>query len=215
MADQVAFSLAEIWRYPVKSMAGEQLQSTVVGREGIPGDRTVIVRDDRRVVTSRSRPRLLLHHATVVDGKVLVDRRPWTDDDVAQDVREAGGQTARLVRDDSLQRFDVLPLLVITDGALKAFGRDKRRLRPNLVIAGVEGLAEFEWPGHVLAIGDVRIRLASRRERCIMTTFDPDTAAQDRSVLLDIHERFGGELALDAEVLVPGAIAVGDPVTLL
>jgi hypothetical protein len=30
---------------------------------------------------------------------------------------------------------DVLPLLVATDGAIKAFGYDGRRLRPNLVIA--------------------------------------------------------------------------------
>lgn len=215
MANQVAFSLAEIWRYPIKSMAGEQLSSTTLGAGGIPGDRTVIVRDDRRVVTSRSRPRLLLHHATFGPNGPLVDGRPWQAEAVAHDVREAAGQAAWLVHDDTLERFDILPLLVITDGALAAFGRDKRRLRPNLVIGGVEGLAEFEWPGRVLAINDARVRLVSRRQRCIMTTFDPDTAEQDRNVLLDIHERFGGELALDAEVLVPGAIAVGDPVSLL
>jgi uncharacterized protein YcbX len=197
-------------------MAGEQLQRTRVERDGIPGDRTVIVRDDRRVLTSRSRPRLLLHRATLADdGTALVDNRPWHAESVAADVREAAGQAARLVRDDTLERFDILPLLVITDGALAAFGRDKRRLRPNLIIAGVEGVAEFEWPGRTLAIGDARIRLASRRERCIMTTFDPDTAGQDRNVLLDIHARFGGKIALDAEILVPGEIAVGDAVTLI
>jgi uncharacterized protein YcbX len=65
-------------------------------------------------------------------------------------------------------------------------------------------------PGRILAIGDARIRFVTRRRRCIMTTFDPETAEQDPEVLLEIHRRFGGELALDAEVLVPGAVAVGD-----
>jgi hypothetical protein len=36
---------------------------------------------------------------------------------------------------------------VATDGAIAALGADGRRLRPNIVIAGVEGLAERTWPG--------------------------------------------------------------------
>jgi hypothetical protein len=209
--------LREIWRYPVKSMAGERLDHTEVGRAGIPGDRVVHVVDPRgRIVTSRSKPQLLLHHATLgADGEPRIDGRPWADPDIAAVVTTAAGPGTRLVRFDGLERFDILPLLVITDGALAAFGRDLRRLRPNLVIGGVPGLEEFTWAGRELAIGAVRIRLAQRRERCIMTTFDPDTAVQDRDVLLDIHRRFGGELALDAEVVHPGTIAAGDPVELL
>ncbi|HEU0031057.1 MAG TPA: MOSC N-terminal beta barrel domain-containing protein [Kofleriaceae bacterium] len=205
--------VAQIWRYPVKSMAGEPLARADLTFDGIPGDRVVHVRDARdRVVTSRSRPRLLLHKATLGDdGEPRVDGRAWTEPSVLDDVRAAIGGPARLVRDTL---FDVLPLLVITDGALAAFGRDLRRLRPNLVIAGVDGLAERDWPGRELVIGDVRIDIATRRQRCIMTTFDPDTAEQDRDVLLDIHRRFGGELALDCAVLEPGAIAVGDRVEL-
>ena len=169
------------------------------------------IRNGARVVTSRSRPRLLLHRATLgEDGEPRVDGLPWQSAEVAHRVRDATMLDATLVRDDTLDRFDVLPLLVITDGALAAFGRDSRRLRPNLIVGGVAGLAERTWPGRVLAIGSVRIRLVTRRRRCIMTTFDPETAAQDPEVLLDIHQRFGGELALDAEVLEPGSIAVGD-----
>jgi hypothetical protein len=36
-------------------------------------------------------------------------------------------------------RFDVLPLLVATDGAIAALGEDGRRLRPNVVVGGVDG----------------------------------------------------------------------------
>ena len=70
----------------------------------------------------------------------------------------------------SLDRFDILPLLVATDGAVAAFGRDVRRLRPNIVIGGVEGLAERDWPGAELHIGDAIVRLDSLRGRCPMTT---------------------------------------------
>jgi uncharacterized protein YcbX len=210
--------LAEIWRYPVKSMAGERLGRTTLAPLGIPGDRVVQVRDHRgRVVTSRSRPRLLLHAATLgADGEPRVDGSAWQSADVLAEVRRATfDPAARLVRDDAIDRFDVLPLLVVTDGALAAFGRDPRRLRANLVIGGVAGLAEREWPDRVITIGAARIRLASRRRRCVMTTFDPDTAEQDTEVLLDIHRRFDGELALDAEILTPGEIATGEPVELV
>jgi hypothetical protein len=48
-----------------------------------------------------------------------------------------------------------------------------------------------------------------------MTTVDPDTLERDPEVLRDIGRRFGGRLALNAEVLVPGRIHVGDTVRLV
>jgi hypothetical protein len=47
-----------------------------------------------------------------------------------------------------------------------------------------------------------------------MTTVDPDTLERDPEVLRDIGRRFGGRLALNADVLRPGSIRVGDPVVL-
>ncbi len=208
----------EIWRYPVKSMGGERLEQALVTALGIEGDRVVHVRDARgRTVTSRSRPKLLGHHAILgEDGEPLVDGRPWTDPTVAADVRAAAGDdTAELVRWDGPERFDVLPLLVATDGALDAFGYDYRRLRPNVVIAGVEGQAEREWEGSILEAGDVRIGIQDLRQRCIMTTFDPDTQVQDVEVLRKIHREFGGSLALNCSVLKGGVLRVGDPVRLI
>ncbi len=206
--------LSEIWRYPVKSLGGEPLAEAEIGYEGIPGDRLVHVEDDRgRVVTARARPRLLLHRATLgPDKEPLVDGRIWTSHEVAKDIEDAAGAGTRLVRDESLERFDVLPLLVATDGAISSLGYDRRRFRPNLLIAGVAGLAEREWEGRHLHVGGAVVRIVSLRQRCIMTTFDPDTAEQDKEVLLRIHRELDGQLALDCEVLKPGSVKVGDPV---
>lgn len=206
--------LSEIWRYPVKSLGGEQLTRADVGYEGIPGDRIVHVEDERgRVVTARARPRLLVHRATLgPNSEPLVDGRIWTSPEVANDIEDAAGHATHLVRDEGLERFDVLPLLVATDGAIASLGYDRRRFRPNLLIGGVAGLAERDWEGRHLHVGSAVIRIVSLRQRCIMTTFDPDTAKQDKEVLLRIHRELDGQLALDCEVLQPGTVKVGDPV---
>src|SRR4051812_14869587 len=100
--------VAQLWRYPVKSMGGEALQACELTRDGLLGDRLVHVKDERgRVVTSRSRPRLLLHHARLAtDGQALVDDRPWRDESVARDVVAAVGGPARLAEWPGPERFD-------------------------------------------------------------------------------------------------------------
>ena len=208
--------LAEIWRYPVKSMAGERLASAVLRPDGLLGDRTVLaVGPDGRLRTARTQPGLLGLHATLGPaGGPLVDGLPWDHPEVAAAVERAAGPGVRLVRHEDPDRFDILPLLVATDGAIAAFGRDGRRLRPNLVIGGVEGLAERRWEGRVLRIGECLVRAVDLRGRCVMTTYDPDTQAQDPEVLRDIVRRFDGTLALNAEVVRGGTLREGDPVTL-
>jgi hypothetical protein len=208
--------VAELWRYPVKSMSGEPLDRAVLRSSGIVGNRVVHARaPGGRVLTARTYPRLLLHRAVLGgDGEPVVDGRPWTSVEVAAAVEQATVSGGRLVRHDGPERFDVLPLLVATDGAVSAFGRDRRRLRPNVLVAGVDGLAERGWEGRRLRVGACEIEVVSLRQRCVMTTYDPDTIAQDPSVLRDIVERFDGSLALDCAVVREGELRVGDPVEL-
>jgi uncharacterized protein YcbX len=210
-------TITHLWRYPVKTMAGEELTRARLGPLGIDGDRIVHIADqDGQVITSRSHPKFLGHKGTLgADGAPLVDGRPWNSPEVASDVLRIGKRGARLVRYEGADRFDVLPLLVATDGAIAAFGHDYRRLRPNIVIGGVRGLAERDWPGHRLRINDVLIGVEDLRQRCVMTSYDPDTQAQDKSITAGIYERFEGSLALDCFVIRGGEITVGDTVELL
>lgn len=210
-------NLKEIWRYPVKTMAGEKLQRVELGPLGIAGDRVIHVEDVRgRVVTSRSHPRFLGHTGSLdAQGEVLVDGRPWQSAEVAAEVLDMAGLGAKLVRYEGLERFDVLPLLIATDGAIAAFGHDYRRLRPNLIIGGVPGMAEHDWEGARLRIGKVLIGVQDLRLRCIMTSYDPDTLVKDKEITRDIYRRFDGKLALNCFVIEGGEIAVADEVELL
>jgi uncharacterized protein YcbX len=205
--------VAELWRYPVKSLAGEQIDAAEIHADGIAGDRRVLVYNEqtRNLVTSRTHPKLLGLKATLnADGVVLINGRPWDDLESAQAIITAAGPHARLIEWDGLERFDILPLLVATDGAIQEFGYDRRRLRPNIIIGGVDGLAEREWAGRRMRIGDLVIEFAQLRGRCVMTTYDPDTQEKNPKVLRDIVKKFDGTLALDTEVIQGGRISVGD-----
>ena len=212
----MAMRVAELWRYPVKSLAGEPLESAEITPAGIPGDRVVQVYARGRVVTSRTSPRLLGLKATLgPDGEPLVDGLAWIEPAVAAAIETAAGPGARLARDDRPDRFDVLPLLVATDGAIDALGLDRRRFRPNILVGGVDGLAERAWPGRRARIGQAVVAFQKLRGRCVMTTYDPDTLEQDPNVLRRIVREMDGRLALDSYVLQPGRVTVGDPVELL
>ena len=209
--------VAELWRYPVKSLAGERLEHAELRRDGVVGDRLVQVYDTRgRVVTARNHPGLLGHRGLLgPDGEPRVDGWPWSSLEAAALITQAAGPGTRLERFLGEERFDVLPLLVATDGAIAALGVDGRRLRPNVVVGGVDGLGEREWPGRRLQIGEVVIAVAQLRARCVMTTYDPDTQAQDPGVLRRIVREFDGTMALDCAVVAGGSVRVGDPVVLL
>jgi uncharacterized protein YcbX len=208
--------VAEIWRYPVKSMAGEQLREAEVSATGIVHDREVGVAFNGRVLTARRYPNLLALHGSInTAGVATVNGFPWNSLEALGLTQEAVGKPAQLIQFSGPERFDVLPLLVATDGAIAYLNVDRRRFRPNILIAGVDGLEERSWPGRRVRIGEVAIQAAQLRRRCVMTTYDPDSQQQEPAVLKRIVEELDGTLALDCAVLVPGRIRVADPVELV
>jgi uncharacterized protein YcbX len=209
-------------RYPVKSLAGEPLAYAELTADGLAGDRLVHVRTGRGLLTGRTRHGLLTLPATTgADGEPLVAGHPWRSATATRLVQERAGPEAHLAACDGPARFDVTNLLVATDGELGAFAQrhgaplDVRRLRPNLVLAGVDPAELDRWPGQALAAGDALIGIHSRRQRCIVTSIDPDTGAQDLDVFRRIRRDFANLMALNCWVITPGTVRAGDQVRLV
>jgi|SRR5438034_10946679 len=105
--------IKELWRYPVKSMAGEQLNASEVGKLGVAGDRKVLVLGPNgRVITSRTHPKLLGLKGTLgADGEARISGYGWNTPEALALVRAAAGPAAEIHFYEGPGRFDVLPLL--------------------------------------------------------------------------------------------------------
>ena len=205
----------ELWRYPVKSLRGERLSRAEIEPDGVRGDRHLRVDGDQGLITARTRPGLLRLQAVIgADGEPEIDGESWRSDHA----RHAIGRMApggRLVSTEGAEvglRQDLSPVHVVTTSMVAELGVDFRRLRPNILIDGAEGRDEIGWIGSSLRIGDVVLEVTAQCERCVMTTFDPDTIEQDASVLKRINSDFGRYFGLHCNVTVPGVISRGDPV---
>ncbi|MDQ2676903.1 MAG: MOSC domain-containing protein [Actinomycetota bacterium] len=207
--------VAELWRYSVKSLRGERLEQADVLADGIRGDRATQVVDHKGArLTGRTAKRLLgLQSGVGGDGEPTIDGHPWRSPQALELIRDAAGPGAELA--PLGRHFDDRPLLVTTDGAIAALDVDGRRLRPNIVIEGVEGLAESGWVGKRLRLGAVEVEIVDRCARCVMTTIDPDTLDVDPDVLRRINGDFGTYMGVLCEVVTPGELRVGDPAELI
>lgn len=102
--------IKELWRYPVKSMAGERVIQIQVGELGFADDRKVLVRaGNGHVLTSRNQL-LGLKGTLGVDGQPQISGHVWDSPEALALVRKAVGADAELFYYDGPERFDVLPL---------------------------------------------------------------------------------------------------------
>ena len=101
--------VAELWRYPVKSLKGEQIQEAHITSNGIPGDREIVVLNSAgRIVTSRTRPKLLgLNGRLGADGIPTINGIKWDSAEAGELVNQAVGGEVRLVQLPQPQAFDV------------------------------------------------------------------------------------------------------------
>ena len=81
MAERIG-TVAGMWRYPVKSMQGEELESAAAGERGIAGDRCwAVVDEETGKVVSAKRPKLWL---TMLECTAAYVDEPGIDGEVAQ-----------------------------------------------------------------------------------------------------------------------------------
>ncbi|HEY7633023.1 MAG TPA: MOSC N-terminal beta barrel domain-containing protein [Thermoleophilaceae bacterium] len=233
--------VAELWRYPVKSLLGEQLDSVTVTPMGFEGDRRFVIHDLETGfgLTARRIPELLFAHARLrEDGSAeieLPDGSIAASDEALSDwlgrkvaLRSSDSSVTRLYENpqDFEHDSDWEPFEG-ADGPFHDSARtrvslvstatigdwDRRRFRSNVLL---DGEGEDELVGGSIALGEVRLDVGKQIERCVMTT-RPQAGGieRDLDVLRTIARERDACLAIGALVEQPGTIRVGDELTRL
>jgi len=229
----VVGTVAVLSRYPVKSTAGQALESASVSAQGFQHDRRWAVYTEDGGIASGKRTRrfrpvigLLEWQSTAGEG----DRVPtlispaggrWQADDPAasEALTVAFGQRLDLRRETTVQHHDEAPVHVITTSSLIAAGAlvgtavDHLRFRPNIVIdTGPEPrFLEDEWSHAELALGsEVILRLGAGMPRCVMIDRNQAGVAAGPKVLASLGAQHGAVLGLQADVAHGGTVALGD-----
>lgn len=224
-------SVAEIWRYPVKSLGGERLDEVPVDRLGIAADRAWGLYDPGTgmVLTARREPALLFLSArldgdrpvvTCDDGSVLADDAAistWLGRPV--ELRSAADGPGTFENPiDVEHETDWIQWQSIGgtfhDGGSKislvstdSLGEwDRRRFRINLVL---DGSGEDDLTGDV-RVGSATLTIRKPIERCVMVTRAQPGIPKDVSVLRRIIRERDNRMGVGAVITSAGTIHVGD-----
>jgi uncharacterized protein YcbX len=216
--------LVALWRYPVKSMAGEPLAAADVSWHGLAGDRRwAFIRDGLERsnfpwLTIRERSDMGAFRPAFVDperpdaSRTLVRTPDGEQLDVVDPALAASlGDGVRVIKQNR-GVFDALPLSLISTASIGSL--DVRRFRPNLVVEAPGAFPEDGWVGSTLSIGGMRMRVDKRDPRCVLVNVDPDTTERDPSILRWIAQERDTCLGVYGSTVSPGRVAVGDPVLL-
>lgn len=238
-SDDAHGSVLSLHRYPVKSLAGEQVEALRLDRRGAGGDRThaLIWSGPDRRLTARQAPGMLAWSARYdVPGEELDPAAPplarVTAPDGAEYAWDDGGLPAAfeadigwpvVLRRDLAGQQDLHDSLLVTvRSSLEAVGEalalsaDLRRFRPNIhVELDAAAFAEEGWEGRRLRIGDAVLELLHPCVRCVIPTRDPDTQAKDARLLLWLGAQRSKLFGINARAAGPALIRAGDPVGLL
>jgi MOSC domain-containing protein len=225
-----------IFRYPVKSMAGERLEVANLGWYGLEGDRRLAFRriQDRSGMpwlTASKLPDLLRFapqrredgaqgglptHIRTPDGKEM----PVFGEELAKEVGRRHGAPVEMIQ---LRHgiFDEACVSVIASDTVREIGRlagrslDIRRFRPNVVVRLRRPVPfqEDEWLGGVLSFGDgddaPAIAVTMRDERCSMVNLDPDSASPAPEVMKAVVHANQNNAGIYGAVTTTGRLAVG------
>jgi uncharacterized protein len=234
--------VAELWRYPVKSLQGEPLELAAVTTAGVEGDRRFALFDiDTGFgLTARRVPELLFASARFSDdGGVditLPDGSVTRDDDalsawLGRRVTLRSADSGVAPHYESPLDFEDEPGSDWTpwDGASGAYhdsakarvslvsmatigAWDPRRFRANVYL---DGEGEDALVGSKVTLGGAALDVGQRLARCVMTTrAQAGGVERDLDVLRTISRERDGCLAVGALVRQPGTVRVGDTLIL-
>ena len=218
-------TVAEIWRYPVKSMGGERLDSCLIAESGLEGDRRWALVDGTpnragKLLTIREAEQLLTYRTRLADDGVQVvtpgGETRMLDDRLIADLTDDTSRPLTL-REAAGLNFDDSPVLVVNLNTVAAFELssgvevDRRRFRANLYLEGLEPEEEVGWLGRRIRAGDAELEVVSRCERCVVITRDPDTTEASPELLRVLTKTSDTCMGVYCRVARRGLVSIGDP----
>ncbi|GAB5536606.1 MAG: MOSC domain-containing protein [Rubricoccaceae bacterium] len=227
--------LVGLWRYPVKSMGGEPLDTVDVSWNGVVGDRrwafvrAGVERSGFPWLTIRERPDMNAYHPRFVDparpnaSAVQVRTPSGPEYDVlSPELAIDLGHGAQVIKQDR-GVFDAFPISLISTqtvaglSALVGEDLDVRRFRPNLIVeaSGTEPYPEDAWVGSTLRIGTLTFRIDKRDGRCAVVNVDPSSGQRDPATLRAIAQERGACAGVYGTIVEPGRVTRGDVVTVV
>jgi uncharacterized protein YcbX len=232
-----------LFRYPVKSMAGERLEEANMGWHGLDGDRRLALRR-MRISDSSGMPWLTASKLPELVRFTPFQRADGAMADIPTHIRTPEGREMPLFSDDltaEVERrygapvqmmqlrngiFDEASISVIATDTVNEISRlaglspDVRRFRPNISIRLLRPapFQEDEWLGGALQFGDgdntPAIAVTVRDERCSMVNIHPDTAGLAPEVMKAVVRANQNHAGIYAAVTRAGRLAVGQRVFL-
>lgn len=228
-----AGTVSALWRWPVKSMAGERAPILALDRRsGARGDRAHALwyehKGRRRTLTAEEAPRLLAWAGSygdadpgdVPEATVTApggDRFAWSDPALAGRLASDLGCAVELRRHPTGQQYLKASLLVTVEASRRALEAelgeplDVRRFRPNLHLdLDAAPYVEEGWEGSRLELGGGAVlRFIEPCERCVVPTRDPDTQARWPALARHLYRAHGNRFGINARVEVPGPVREG------
>ena len=227
-----------LFRYRVKSMAGERLDAAALGWHGVDGDRRLALRrlDDRGGfpwLTASKLAELLLFvpdgndsaglptHVRTPEG---VDLPVFGEALAAEIARRHGAPVQMMHMKHGI--FDDGSVSVIAAGTVGEICRlagqdpDVRRFRPNILVRLLEPgpFREDAWLGGALSFGDAdegpAIAVTMRDARCSMVNLDPDSARTSPEMLKAAVRANANNAGIYGTVVRTGRLTVGQPIWL-
>jgi uncharacterized protein YcbX len=236
-------TVTALWRWPVKSMAGERVNALRVDGRGAGGDRchAVIVEHEgvHSPLTARDAPRLLAWAAAYpfnLDAGLDPAHPPfavvtapdahsyrWGDPRLRTALEADLGRPVELRRDPEGLQDLPRSLLVTTDASLRALADeldgpvDLRRFRTNLHLdLDAPAWAEEGWQGAELAFaGGVRLRVLHPCEQSTIATRHPVSQVPWPGLLEHLAAAHGQHFGVTVRVVSGGRIGSGETVELL